>query len=60
MSKIERVWRNGLSLRAVGAAYFPKIAITWTLLVLEALLTLLLPLAIGRSVDAFTNKIIPV
>lgn len=56
MSQIERVWRNGLSLRAVGAAYFPKIAITWTLLVLEAFLTLLLPLAIGRSVDALYQQ----
>lgn len=56
MSQIERVWRNGLSLRAVGAAYFPKVLITWTLLVLEALLTLLLPLCIGRSVDALNRQ----
>lgn len=39
-----------------GRSYFPKIAITWTLLVLEALLTLLLPLAIGRSVDALYQQ----
>lgn len=56
MSQIERVWRDGLSLRAVGVAYFPKVAITWTLLVLEALLTLLLPLCIGRSVDALNRQ----
>ncbi|WP_027835066.1 ABC transporter six-transmembrane domain-containing protein [Maritalea myrionectae] len=56
MTHIERVWRNGLSLRAVGAAYFPKVLITWTLLVLEALLTLLLPLCIGRSVDALNRQ----
>ncbi len=56
MSQIERVWRDGLSLRAVGYAYLSKIIITWTLLVLEALLTLLLPLCIGRSVDALNRQ----
>lgn len=56
MSQIERVWRDGLSLRAVGFAYLSKIIITWTLLVLEALLTLLLPLCIGRSVDALNRQ----
>lgn len=56
MSKIERVWRNGLSLRAVGAVYYPKIILTWVLLIIEALLALLLPLGIGRAVDALNAQ----
>lgn len=47
----ESIWRDGISLRRIAGRYRGKVAVTWSLLLVESLLSLLFPLAIGYTVD---------
>jgi ABC-type multidrug transport system fused ATPase/permease subunit len=48
---MERLWSQGLSLSAIANHYRARVAVTWLLLLLDAGLMLLFPLAIGFTVD---------
>ena len=48
-------WRYDVTLNGILRHYKRKISVTWALLISEALVTLLFPLAIGFSVDSLTE-----
>jgi len=50
------VWQNKVTLWRIFLNYRSKMAVTWLLLVLEAISILLIPLLIGLSVDGLVNS----
>lgn len=49
-------WKNDISLRKIANHYKAKVAITWVLLLGEAITILLFPLAIGFSIDSLIKE----
>jgi ABC-type multidrug transport system fused ATPase/permease subunit len=49
-------WENTVSLWCVTKRYRKKISVTWSLLLIEALLDLLFPLGIGFAIDALMDS----
>ena len=52
----EHFWRGGVGLGDIALRYRGRIAVTWLLLLGEALLILLVPLAIGHTVDTLLQE----